>query len=307
MTLQKRSYSAGHFELVLDGHVSTAYLKSVEGGYVRAQAVDEPIGPANLRIKHSSVAEIEPMTIDMGVAGAGDVLRWIQSSWRKQFNRRNGQVTHATFDLKRAFEHEFYDALVVETSFPALDSSSKEAAFMKVKIQPERVVTRKASGGAVQGTLTSKQKLWTPSSFRLNIDGLDEMRHTNKIEALTIKQGVKKFYTGEDRFPQIEPTKIEFPNLVGTISLEFADKLLAWYDEYVVRGQNDVSAQKTGSLEFLTPDRKQTIFAINLYDIGLVHLQVLQSAGNSDQIKRVKFEMYVGRMDIDGSGGLGLE
>jgi tail tube protein gp19 len=309
MTVDRRSYTAGHFELAIDGHVSTAYLKSVEGGYVRTQPINEPIGPDNQQIKHSTLADIEPFTVDCGFAGAGDVIRWIQASWRKDFNRRNGQITHADFDLKKTFEHEFYDALISETTFPALDGSSKDAAFMKIKIQPERVVTKALKGGGakIAGTITKKQKLWTPSSFRLNIDGIDEMKFTNKLDSFTIKQGIKKFYTGEDRFPQIEPTKIEFPNLTGTIAVTYADKLLEWYDDYVVKGQSDTKAQKTGSLEFLSPDKKQTIFSINLYEIGLTHCQILPSQANADQIKRIKFEMYCGRMDIDGSGNLGLE
>src|SRR4051794_4894696 len=115
MTLQKRSYTAGHFELQIDGHATTAYLKSVDGGYVKQAMIDEPIGPENLRVKHSSVAEIEPMSIDFGLSGAGEVLKWIQGSWRKKWARRNGQITHANFDLYRTFEHEFYDALISET------------------------------------------------------------------------------------------------------------------------------------------------------------------------------------------------
>ena len=308
MTVDKRSSAAGHFELALDGHVVTSYVKSVEGGHVRQQPVDEPIGPENQRIKHASVAEIEPFTVDMGLAGSGDVIRWIQASWRKEFNRRHGQITHANFNLKSVFEHEFYDALISETTFPTLDTMAKEPAFLKVKILPEHIKTKKkAPSTPLTGTLTPKQKLWSANTFRLNIDGVDEMQFTNKIESFTIKQGVKKFYTGEERLPRLEPTKVEFPNLVGTISMEFADKLLKWYEEYVVKGQNDLKAQKTGALEFLAPDKKKVLFAINLYEIGILHAQIAQTAGNADAIKRVKFELYVGRMDIDGSGKLGLE
>jgi hypothetical protein len=307
MTLQKRAYTAGHFELAIDGHVSTAYIKTVEGGYVRANPVDEPVGPDVNRIKHSAVADIEPFTCDCGISGLGDVLRWIQSSWRKDFNRRSGQITHANFNLERTFEHEFYDALISETTFPALDGSAKEAAFMKIKFQPERVVVRKMTGGRVQANTGSKQKLWTPSAFRFSIDGIDEMKFTNKIESFTIKQGIKKLYTGADRFPQIEPTKLEFPNITGTISLEFADKLLKWYNDYVVKGQNDLKAQKSGMLEFLDPTRTKTIFSINLYEVGIQHLAVTSSTANQDAIKRVKFELYCGRMDIDGGASLGLE
>jgi hypothetical protein len=307
MTLDKRSYTSGHFELLIDGHASTAYLKSVDGGFAKAQLIDEPVGPQNERVKHTSVVDIDPFTIDFGISGANDILRWIQGSWNKKYGRRNGTVSHANFNLKKTFEHEFREALITETSFPALDGSSKEAAYMKIKIQPEYVKARKLAGTEMaQGNLGTKQKMWMASGFRLNIDGIDEMKYTNKVEAFTIKQGIKKLYTGQERFPQIEPTKIEFPNITGTIALEYADKLLKWHDDYVMKGQSDPKAQKTGSIEFLTPQRDKTIFSINMYEVGLQSVQVLASQANQDQIKRVKFELYVGRMDLDGSY-LGLE
>jgi hypothetical protein len=68
MTIQKRSYSSGHFELLIDGHASTAFLKSVDGGFAKTQLVDEPVGPVSQRIKHTSVAEIEPFSIDFGIS-----------------------------------------------------------------------------------------------------------------------------------------------------------------------------------------------------------------------------------------------
>src|SRR5262249_41577276 len=142
----------------------------------------------------------------------------------RQWARRNGQISHADFNLQQTFEHEFYDALITETTFPALDGSSKEGGYLKCKIQPERVVTKIAPGPQLASDYSPKQKMWMPSAFRLTLDQIDNMQYTNKIESFTIKQGVKKLFTGADRFPQVEPTKIEFPNLSGTISLGYADK-----------------------------------------------------------------------------------
>jgi hypothetical protein len=292
---------------VIDGHKSTAYVKSVEGGHVRASTIEEPIGPENHRIKHTSVVDIEPFTCDCGMSGLGDVLRWVQGSWRKKFDRRSGQITHANFDLKRTFEHEFFDALISETTFPTLDGGAKDAAFMKIKIQPERIKSSKNTSAPVFVGAGAKQKMWTPSSFRFSIDGIDEMLYTNKIESFTVKQGIKKLYTGEDRFPQIEPTKLEIPNIVGTISLEYADKLLEWYDEYVVKGQSDPKAQKSGSIEYLAPDKKTVLFEISLFGLGMHHLSIAQSSANQDAMKRVKFELYASGIDISGPGSLGLE
>jgi hypothetical protein len=307
MTATRRAYSAGHFELAIDGHKSSAYLKSVEGGYVRTSAIDEPIGPFNDRIKHTSVAEIEPFTCDCGLAGLGDVLRWIQSSWKREFGRRSGQISHADFNLKQTFEHEFYDALISETTFPALDGASKDAAYMKIKFQPERVVSKKKAGAMVQSNIGSKQKLWTASSFQFNIDGVSNMKFVNKLESFTVKQGIKKFYTGQERFPQIEPTKLEFPNISGTIALDYADDLLKWYQDYVVKGQSDPKAQKSGSLQYLGPDKKTLLFEITFQGLGMVNLQTIQAAANQDAIKRVKFELYCSNIDISGPGSLGLE
>ncbi len=302
---QKRSYTAGHFEIMIDGHATTAYLKSVDGGFVRASQINEPVGPDHNRIKHTSTVDIEPFTIDFGLSGSQDVLTWIQASWRRQWSRRSGQINHANFNLFKTFEHEFHDALIAETTFPALDGASKDAAYLKIKVQPESVVSRKVDGSTrVDSEIGTKFKHWSASAFRLNIDGLDSVKYTNKLESFTIKQGIKKLYTGQDRLPQIEPTKIEFPDLIGTISLEYADEILDWYDQYVVKGQSDPDAQKTGSIEFLSQDRQDVLFRINLYEVGIQHAQVLQSSANADQIKRVKFELYVGRMDLDVMTGM---
>ncbi|MDX2090993.1 MAG: phage tail protein [Kofleriaceae bacterium] len=295
----KRPYAAGHFELQIDGHPTSAYLKSVDGGMLKGSVIDEAHGSDGVRLKHLSMVEVEPFTIECGLAGSGQILKWIQQSWKKEFSRRNGQITHANFDMKGTYEHEFIDALIVETAFPALDGASRDAAYMKVKIQPERVVARKGSGARLHSILSDKQKMWLPNAFRLDIEGLEDVKYVNKIEAFTIKQGVKKLHTGESRYAQIEPTKIEFPSLTCTMALDYADRVLEWHEKYIRVGHADPKAQKVGTLEFLTPDRRDTIFSISLFGLGLPNLQILQSSANVDQIKRLKFELFVERMELD--------
>lgn len=305
--MTSKSYSGGHFELQIDGHKTTTFLKSVDGGWAKANTVDDPVGAASGRVKHVSTVEVEPMSLELGLSGASQVLQWIQGSWNRQWSRRNGQISHADFNLKSTFEHWFYDALITETTFPTLDGSAKEAGYLKCKIQPEQVVTKMTPPGAqLSSNYSTKQKMWTPSAFRFTLDQIDGMEYTNKIESFTIKQGVKKMYTGADRFPQIEPTNIQFPNISGTISLAYAEKLLKWHQDYIVSGKKDPKQQMSGAIEFLSPDRKQTIFRINLFEVGLASVAVMQSTANQDQIKRVKFEMFVGNMKLD-AGALGLD
>jgi hypothetical protein len=299
------AYTSGHFELAIDGVKTTAYLKSLDGGFMGHSLVDEAIGTENKRIKHSAVADVEPISFEIGMAGSAGVLKWIQDSWNKDFSTRNGQINHANFNMETVFEHQFLDALITETTFPTLDGASKEAAYLKVKFQPTSVATRKTRGPKISPVGGSKQKMWLSSAFRLNIDGIDDASYTNKIDSFTIKQNVKKLHTGMHRVMQLAPTKLDFPNITCTIALEKADGILDWYERYVVAGKKDPYAQRNGSLEFLTPDRKKTLFRLDLVNMGLLKAQLPQSTANSDQIKRVKFELYVTEMKLaPGSHGL---
>lgn len=311
--LTRNSYTAGHFELRIDGHEPTAYVKSVEGGWSRAHIADEAVGSHAQRSKQITSVDLDPITVEFGLTGAKDMLRWIQGSWnRNDHHRRNGQISYADFDMRTMFEHHFYEALLTETSFPTLDGASKEGGYIKCKLQPESVVTTAlgAPGPRISSTVSSQQKMWTPAAFRLNIDGIDDMQYVNKIDSFTVKLETKKFYSGASRLPEIVPLKLQFPNITGTMSLRYAEKLLKWHKDYIRTqdgpGTKDSAAQKSGSIEFLSPDRKQTIFRINLSGVGLVYVGVDPSRANEEQIKRLKFELYVHRMNIEGSSILGF-
>jgi len=300
-----RAYAAGHFEMAIDGHKTTSFLKSVDGGYPKQKVIDEALGSENMRAKHGGTWEIDPITIDFGFAGASEVLKWIQGSWRKDWSTRNGEIIHADFNLKQTFIQEFSDAQITETTFPALDGSSREGAYMKVKFLPEKVVMKQKAGAQVTAIGGMKQKQWLSSSFRLNLDGIPDVDKVNKIEAFTIKQSVKAFYVGQDRFPTLTPTGIQYPNLICTIAEAYANDVLKWHQDNV-KGKSEKQGQISGSLEFLNAEKK-TIFRLNLYEVGLASYQIVQTTANEDKLKRVKFELFVGRMDLDGGKALGLE
>jgi hypothetical protein len=59
-------------------------------------------------------------------------------------------------------------------------------------------------------------------------------------------------------------------------------------------------SEHTGALEFLGPDKKEVLFTINMSEMGIHKLQLQQSQANQDSIKRVKYELYVGKMQLDG-------
>jgi len=157
---------------------------------------------------------------------------------------------------------------------------------------------------AIPGKYKSLMGLAVASQIPCKFCIVADTEFANKIESFTIKQGVKALHTGVDRFPQIEPTKIEFPNIVGTIAVAKGGGMQAWYEDCIANGMSDDKSIKQGALEFLGPDKSKVLFRITLKDVGLLSYKIMPSTANSDQIKRGRFEMYVGAMELDGSGDL---
>ena len=75
------------------------------------------------------------------------------------------------------------------------------------------------------------QKIFLPSNFRLQIDGLDCSKVT-KIESFTVKQGVASKDIGSARDSQKEPGKLEFPNLKITMAEVAAQSFIDWHENF---------------------------------------------------------------------------
>jgi len=299
--------TAGYYTLEIDqGGISPTYVKSVEGGYPKANVIEEQVGQDLGMVKHMSTAEVEPMSFELGMQSGIDVLRWIQDSWRRNFARRSGAVSHGNFDAQTVLEHNFYDALITETTFPELDAAGKQGAYLKFKIQPERVQLKQGGREKLMANVPPKQKLWIPSAFRFELDGLDTSK-VSKVEAFTVKQSVKPLYTGQDRFPQFEPVSIKFPDLTIHMSKMWSGPIMAWYEDFVMKGHQDPKAEKSGSIVYLAPNLQDEVYRVNLFHVGIKSFTIEKASANEEQMKKVKFELYVGSMDLDGQGALALE
>lgn len=299
--LTARSSSTGHFELVIDGNNKPCYLKSIEGGFVKAGVIDEPIGADLHRIKHTTVREVEPISAEMGIAGASEVLKWIKASWKKEWGRRNGHIAHSDYNMESVVEQWYYDALITETTFPGLDGSSKEASFLKIKFQPERIEVKPGDKQKLKPDTGAKQKMWQTAGFRLRIDGVN-VTGTKKIDSFTIKQGTKKVAVGNMRFQEMEPTKVEFPTITCHIAHAHAGDLVKWHNEFLVDKSADPAAERNGAIEYLAADKTTVLFSLKLSNVGLSTLSIPKSDGNQDALRMCKFELYVGSMDIENFG-----
>ena len=301
----KRAYPANQFVFVLDdGTAEAGVIRSVSGGGVRGEVVEEGLGNDLHHAKHVGVVELEPITLELGMALSKPFLNWIKDSWNKKFSRLNGEIIHADFDYKERLTQSFQQALITETKFPTLDGSSRDPAYLTVSLQPEYVEIKPGSGGSVRASDSTKQKMWTASSFELDIDGLD-CTHVSKIDGFSVKQNVRQFHTGESRFPEIEPTSLEFGNVTIYMALDYATDFINWHKEYVVKGAKEHESEKNGTISFLDQSGTKELFSVVLYRVGVCNLEIDKSQAGSDDIKRCKIELYVESMDLEYGSGMG--
>jgi hypothetical protein len=148
--------------------------------------------------------------------------------------------------------------------------------------------------------------LWSAGAFRLIIDGVDTTK-VNKIDSFTIKQGIKPVASGPGRFPQLEPTKIDFPDLSFHMSTRYSTEVCKWYDDVVIKGKKDPIAVRNGAIEFLDLSRQKVLLRVKLNDVGIKQYTRPKMEANQDAISRCKVDLYVGSMELDGDARLGLE
>jgi phage tail-like protein len=290
-----RSYVAGNFQFVLDG-VKTGFLKSVEGGGPVAEVISEPQGSSPYFKKHIGPVGYEPFALRFALSIANDVYDWINASWTGNYQRKNGAIVTTDQELTAVSQREFFNALLTETTIPALDGSSKEPGYLTITFAPEYTKTSKASGKVAAPT-NNKQKLWLPSNFRVTIDGLDCTK-VRSVESFTVKQSVVTDDIGDARDYQKEPGKLEFPNLAITLMESSAESWFDWFESFVIKGNSEDKKEKNGSIAFLAADLKQELLRVDLFNLGIFKIAVDKSDANADRVATVTAHLYCERMEL---------
>jgi hypothetical protein len=187
-----RSYTAGKYALDLDGDFA-GWITSVEGGHCKADVVSEKVATDLIWQKHIAGVSYEDISVSFGTSMTKSFYEWIQASVDHQYKRiTSGAVITADYNFKECGRLNFFNALITEIGFPAVDASSKDACKMSIKFSPEYTRNQPKTGGPINGQLgKGQQKKWLPCNFKLEIDGCKTAcSWVNKVEALTIKQKV---------------------------------------------------------------------------------------------------------------------
>lgn len=306
MATNTRTHGAGKFGLDIDG-VNAGWIKSVEGGAATAEVVSEKMGSDHLARKHIGPVKYEDISFQCGTGMTKALYEWIKTGFDQtsgQRGRKNGAILFGDYDGNEYSRLTFQHALITEYTMPALDASSKDAALMSIKFSPETTRRTMAKGSKItfQGS-SAKQKMWLPSNFRLRIDGLEQAcMQVNKIDALTVKQKVVEHPVGEMRDYTREAVNVEVPNLVITLPESHAKALFDWHEDFVIKGRNGQEQEKGGHLDYLTPDLQTVLFTLTFSNLGIFKLTPEKSEAGSEQLRRVKAEMYCEDIKFDYKG-----
>ncbi|MEK7863562.1 MAG: phage tail protein, partial [Chloroflexota bacterium] len=121
-----RSYVAGNFFFTLDG-AGAGFLKSVDGGSVYADVVNEQVGTSGFAKKHIGQPKYEDFSLQIGFSMSKAVYDWISASWKMNYMRKNGSIQASDYKGDVKATREFVDALITETRIPACDGASSTA------------------------------------------------------------------------------------------------------------------------------------------------------------------------------------
>lgn len=310
-------FTTGHFKLVIDGKPITAYIKSVEGGLIKAQSVEEPVGHDNIRRRHLGTREIEPISIEFGMAGSGWVLDLVDKFIvQRKHTRLNGEIVHADANMVAQYRYEFSNAVVTELSFPKLDGKSKDVALVKVKLQPQDIKFSLGDNRKLNPDGIEKQKQWHTSNFRVTFDNGKDARYVTSVEGMTFKLGHKPMQLPDQYRPDVVPTKVEMPKLAVTMPLLRSAGFIAWYDKAVANqlagGTADATGavdtkggsgyETSGSIEYLDHTMTKVLYTLEMFGIGMESFSIAKSEANAEGSKMAKFDFYVTECKVKSNG-----
>lgn len=290
--IQGRAYVAGRYMMVLDG-VQCGFVKSIEGGNVTADVVSEPAAAGTFANKRLGTVRVEPFRVGADFSMNGKLFSWLAGAAAGGAKRQDGVIIACDYDYNAKSQREFSEALITEIGFPACDAASKEAGVLTVAFQPQTLRVGKGSGKVSFAAKNAAQRLWIPSNFRLEIDGLDCTK-VNKIDAFTWKQGVQPDQIGNGR----EPGAVDVPNLSVTFPEVSAQTWTAWHEDFVIKGNNDDGQEKGGRLVFLSPNRQTELMSLIFHNLGIFRLADDKDEASPNTIKRMRAELYCERVEV---------
>lgn len=265
----------------------------LKGGSSSGGVMEMRLADGSIKKQLGSVG-VEPLVFEVGLGSP--VEAWLQSMLTGAAAFKTGSLFGGVVPAQQQLN--FQNALLTTVTIPALDASSNAPGFLRVTVQPE-YTAQAALSAAVPTTLPS----WLSSDFRFSMGNLETSRAV-RIESFTIAAALSTSQVGLQRIATTTSAgQPAVSNLLISFAVDAANPAtnwLAWYDDFVLKGNNDDSHEQSFLLE-LGVGPGGTVgshrLALKGYGVGLVGLRVLPPTAGST-VQRLQAELYVERMDV---------
>ncbi len=285
--------------LTLDGK-GAGLVKSVAGGGISAAVVSVAAGSTNVFKKHLANPTFEDFAFQVGITTLPSLFAWVDASWAQSPSRKNGVVVECDAARNAISERQFSNALISEVTLPALDGSSKDAAFVTVKVAPE--LTRSQPGtGSCDATVDKSPKAWSAGNFRVELAGIDTTG-VARVDAFTVKRAIATADVGAARQQEKEPGKLELPNLKLYVAMSKAQDFQSWFDDFVVKGNSGESQEKSGALVYLAANGQDELARVTLQNVGIFRSAPRDAQPSAERGAEWVVELYVESMRLSIGG-----
>ncbi len=294
-----RPYAAAHFALELDPNKgSIGMFRSIEGGSIKADVMTYQNGTSYDRWRQLGKPKFEDIKIQVGMSMSKPFYEWIEAFFAGEVLRKDGAIVAADFNYAERARREFTQALIKEMTFPKLDATDKNPAYMNVAMAVEGIVFKPGGGAKITNTNSGdpmQAQLWTACNFRFRLDGFEkECARVSKIDSFTVKQNIIEYHAGGARAPIKIPSQIDFPQISFYVPEVDAAKFLEHYDKRAVRGEATPS-RLTGMIQTFDLERRD-LFTLSFAGADIANVTFDKSDAGSEEIKQVKIDLYTESM-----------
>jgi hypothetical protein len=282
--LKGGTYVATRWMLSIDG--TTVPVRSIDGGVAQVEIVETP-SPGGIGLKRPAAVRFDPVSLEVGL-DTGGLSDWLRSTLDRKYSRKDLVLHQIDTSKNELASIELRDALVTEIDVPKLDAGDSGEAWLKVKLQPEFV--RRGTGSGKSAAGKAKPDPLKPSTTRLEISGIGAVPELMAVGAFGFKQTFKKDYVGNPPTPNVEPTRLELPDLVVTLAdtggKSGARAFDAWFEDSAIKGNSD--DKRTAVLTVESHGRRTLTFTFS--GVGIASAQMFQGTAGRGREYRLYAE-----------------
>lgn len=286
--------STGTWTLELDGF-EVPRVTVVSSGEAAAKIVAVDVGTEFQPKSVQSVGHDE-IVVDVSAAPGSGIFKHITEQWSAGLPRfiSSGSLTHFDPNGQHSFTRNFSDALIAGVQLPKLDVAVSAPATFRVRLAP----TTTSDGPAPSSQKSTAAFIgMATNTFRVNMGGAP--RNVQKVDAFEVTTAVFDAVALDSREAARLPGSTTFPDLRITVTETESTYWRAWATDFLIKGNNDQAAERSGSIEYLTANLQTAAITVGLNSCGPIRVAPVIPVP-ADGVRRVTVDLYCEQMSFAG-------